>query len=129
MTRDDMMLAQDVLRRDRKKQGMSQAYLARRLGVYQQTVSSWESGKSLIDDDVKLKLAQFLGPDSEFVKRLHEMNFMHAFDTFVPHKKRRKQTEWVGLNLDDIETLEVSKEWLAGARWAEAKLKQKNNEP
>ena len=35
--------------------------------------------------------------------------------------------EWVGLTLDDMEELAVSKEWLAGTRWAEAKLKEKND--
>ena len=34
--------------------------------------------------------------------------------------------EWVGLTMDDMADLAVSKEWLAGARWAEAKLREKN---
>ena len=33
---------------------------------------------------------------------------------------------WVGLTMDDMADLAVSKEWLAGARWAEAKLREKN---
>lgn len=36
------------------------------------------------------------------------------------------QRTWNGLTLADMEDLAVSKEWLAGARWAEAKLKEKN---
>ena len=34
--------------------------------------------------------------------------------------------EWVQLTLDDIDDLGVSKDWLAGARWAANKLKEKN---
>ena len=34
--------------------------------------------------------------------------------------------EWQGLTMDDMADLAVSKEWLAGARWAEAKLREKN---
>ena len=31
-----------------------------------------------------------------------------------------------GLTLEDIDDIGVSKDWVAGARWAEAKLKEKN---
>ena len=34
--------------------------------------------------------------------------------------------QWQGLTFADIDDLEVSNDWLAGARWAEAKLKEKN---
>jgi len=34
--------------------------------------------------------------------------------------------QWQGLTLADIEDLGVSKDWIAGARWAEAKLREKN---
>jgi hypothetical protein len=34
--------------------------------------------------------------------------------------------QWQGLTLEDIDDLGVSKDWVAGARWAEAKLKEKN---
>jgi hypothetical protein len=34
--------------------------------------------------------------------------------------------KWQGLTLEDMDDLEVSNDWLAGARWAEAKLKEKN---
>ena len=36
------------------------------------------------------------------------------------------KTEWQGLTLADIDDLEVGRDWIAGARWAEAKLKEKN---
>ena len=36
------------------------------------------------------------------------------------------KTEWQGLTFADIDDLGVSKDWVAGARWAEAKLKEKN---
>ena len=34
--------------------------------------------------------------------------------------------EWQGLTLEDIDDLGVSKDWVYGARWAEAKLREKN---
>ena len=34
--------------------------------------------------------------------------------------------EWQGLTFADIDDIGVSKDWIAGARWAEAKLKEKN---
>jgi hypothetical protein len=34
--------------------------------------------------------------------------------------------EWQGLTLEDIDDIGVSKDWVYGARWAEAKLKEKN---
>ena len=33
---------------------------------------------------------------------------------------------WQGLTLEDIDDIGVSKDWIAGARWAEAKLREKN---
>ena len=37
-----------------------------------------------------------------------------------------KKLPWQGLTLADIDDLEVGRDWIAGARWAEAKLKEKN---
>lgn len=34
--------------------------------------------------------------------------------------------QWQGLTFADIDDLGVSKDWIAGARWAEAKLQEKN---
>ena len=34
--------------------------------------------------------------------------------------------QWQGLTLEDIDNIGVSKDWVYGARWAEAKLKEKN---
>jgi hypothetical protein len=34
--------------------------------------------------------------------------------------------QWQGLTFDDIDDLGVSKDWVYGARWAEAKLREKN---
>jgi hypothetical protein len=34
--------------------------------------------------------------------------------------------QWQGLTLEDIDDIGVSKDWVYGARWAEAKLREKN---
>ena len=36
------------------------------------------------------------------------------------------QPQWQGLTLEDIDDIGVFKDWVYGARWAEAKLKEKN---
>ena len=41
----------------------------------------------------------------------------------IPHPAKFK---WQGLTFADIDDIGVSKDWIAGARWAEAKLKDKN---
>jgi hypothetical protein len=41
----------------------------------------------------------------------------------IPHPAK---PEWQGLTLEDIDDIGVSKDWVCGARWAEAKLKEKN---
>ena len=40
----------------------------------------------------------------------------------------RDKRPWVGLTLSDMDDTAVSKDWLAGARWAGIKLKEKNND-
>ena len=39
-----------------------------------------------------------------------------------------KKPQWQGLTFADIDDLAVSLDWVAGARWAEAKLKEKNGD-
>jgi len=37
------------------------------------------------------------------------------------------QREWVGLTLEDMQDLNASKDWIAGAKWAATLLWEKNN--
>ena len=59
-------------------------------------------------------LAKVLGVTIEGV-----MGFMPLYTK--PH-------QWQELTFADIDDLGVSKDWIAGARWAEAKLKEKNGD-
>ena len=59
--------------------------------------------------------------------------WMAVGGTIWPHKTSEDdvplytaKTEWQGLTLADIDDLEVGRDWIAGARWAEARLKEKN---
>ena len=45
----------------RKEQGMTQAYLAEKLGISDRAVSKWENGKSMPDTGIMLELCEFLG--------------------------------------------------------------------
>jgi len=47
----------------RKEQGMTQAALAEKLGISDQVVSKWESGKSMPDLDKISELCGYLGID------------------------------------------------------------------
>ena len=47
---------------------------------------------------------------------------LEMFAELVAAQKR----EWQGLTLEDIDDIGVSKDWVYGARWAEAKLREKN---
>jgi len=44
----------------------------------------------------------------------------------IEEKLLYTKPQWQGLTFADIDDLEVSNDWLAGARWAETKLKEKN---
>ena len=41
--------------------------------------------------------------------------------------KKTNKREWVGLTLEDMQDLNVSKDWIDGARWAATLLWEKNN--
>ena len=45
----------------------------------------------------------------------------------VPLYTTPPQREWVGLTLEDMQDLNVSKDWIDGARWAATLLWEKNN--
>ena len=61
----------ELLRQCRKQKHMSQAELASLLGVTQQAVGKWESGKSSPDPTTVAKLAEILdgGPDRRALLR------------------------------------------------------------
>ena len=45
----------------------------------------------------------------------------------TPNKPAIEKRVWVGLTLEDMQDLNVSKDWLDGARWAATLLWEKNN--
>ena len=115
----------EVVYRDRKRQNMSQTELAERVGVHQQVVSHWEIGKNLIGLENLEKLVEVLGPQSELALNLNKIDFQSAVYSPKPRNKLR-QREWVDLTFADMDTFDVSLDWIAGARWAAARLKEKN---
>jgi transcriptional regulator with XRE-family HTH domain len=64
----------EVLKRERKYKSVSQSELARRLGVSQPLVSSWESGriKLGIEDAVAIELALDLEPGWVLITISHQ---------------------------------------------------------
>ena len=53
-------------------------------------------------------------------RRGGDANYIH---TCTPPQPER---EWVGLTLEDMQDLNVSKDWIDGARWAATLLLEKN---
>ena len=61
----------ELLKKCRKKQGISQAELAARLGVTQQAVGKWESGKSSPDPSTVARIAGILGTTADYLLGLY----------------------------------------------------------
>ena len=61
----------ELLKKCRKKQGISQAELASRLGVTQQAVGKWESGKSSPDPSTVARIAGILGTTADYLLGLY----------------------------------------------------------
>ena len=61
----------ELLKQCRKKQGVSQAELASRLGVTQQAVGKWESGKSSPDPATVARIAEILSTTADFLLGLY----------------------------------------------------------
>lgn len=55
------------LRELRKQKGVSQVELSKVIGVAQPTYSGWESGKFQIDDENKIKLADYFGVTVDYL--------------------------------------------------------------
>lgn len=75
-----MALFRELLRKDRKeprnnREKWSQAELAAKLGVKQQTVSNWESGKADPSDAQIDMLVEVLGPESEIARNRETLKF------------------------------------------------------
>ena len=61
----------ELLKQCRKQQGMSQADLASKLGVTQQAVGKWESGKSSPDPATVAKIAELLSTTADYLLGLY----------------------------------------------------------
>lgn len=61
----------ELLKQCRKKQGLSQAELAAKLGVTQQAVGKWESGKSSPDPSTVARIAGILGTTADYLLGLY----------------------------------------------------------
>ena len=57
----------ELLKQCRKKQGVSQAELASKLGVTQQAVGKWESGKSSPDPSTVARIAELLNTTADYL--------------------------------------------------------------
>lgn len=65
------MTFSELLKQCRKKQNMSQAELAAQIGVTQQAVGKWESGKSSPDPSTVAKIAELLNTTADYLLGLY----------------------------------------------------------
>ena len=61
----------ELLKQCRKQKGISQAELASKLGVTQQAVGKWESGKSSPDPATVARIAEILSTTADFLLGLY----------------------------------------------------------
>lgn len=61
-----------ILKEMRKKSGLSQTELAGRLGVTQQAVGKWESGRSSPDPATVVRIAEILNTTTDYLLGLHQ---------------------------------------------------------
>lgn len=61
----------EQLKACRKAKGMSQATLSKLLGVTQQAVGKWETGRSNPDPEMLVRLAEVLGTSTDYLLGLH----------------------------------------------------------
>ena len=65
------MSLSELLKQCRKQKGISQAELASKLGVTQQAVGKWESGKSSPDPATVARIAEILSTTADFLLGLY----------------------------------------------------------
>lgn len=65
------------------------------------------------------------GKPVEFYKVGKEM--FDRIKPITPNKPAIEKRVWVGLTIEDMQDLNVSKDWIDGARWAATLLWEKNN--
>lgn len=91
------------LREARKRAGLTQAELASKIGIGQNTYSYWETGKTKIDNVSLAKLAEILGVSIDYIM---------GHDIYEPEKKdyeeisRHKESSFV---LSPEEILHIKK--------------------
>lgn len=66
------MAFSQLLKETRKKNKLSQTELAARLGVTQQAVGKWESGRSSPDPATIVQIAEILGTTTDYLLGLHQ---------------------------------------------------------
>lgn len=66
------MAFSQLLKETRKKNNLSQTELAARLGVTQQAVGKWESGRSSPDPATIVQIAEILGTTTDYLLGLHQ---------------------------------------------------------
>ena len=73
----------ELLKQCRKKQGISQAELASKLGVTQQAVGKWESGKSSPDPSTVARIAELLNTTADYLLGLY-LSLIHISEPTRP---------------------------------------------
>ena len=74
----------ELLKQCRKKQGISQAELASKLGVTQQAVGKWESGKSSPDPSTVARIAELLNTTADYLLGLY-LSLIHISEPTRPY--------------------------------------------
>ena len=106
----------------RRREGLSQAALAGKLGVSAQAVSKWESGRNLPDIDLFRELAwlfnmtidSIVEGDLSFVQKSGQKKLPARVEALIPDAERRKILQSLAPYSSDMELYSFAKEMSAG---------------
>lgn len=96
------------IREAREALGLKQAYVAKRLGVSDVSVCSWEHGKNCPSGDMIVSLANLFGLTVEFLVNGNSVAYLKALDLFEDFEK-----------LDEKDRTEITNLILFKKRWNE----------
>ena len=91
----------EIIKTERNNKHISQSALAKIIGVAQQTIGSWETGRTSPDTEMLKKLADYFGVSIDYL--LGKTNFRNHTETIALHRVGDPKDDLPQEALDKIE--------------------------